>query len=144
MRGLIFVFSFQLGISVASAQQAATATAGGAKASVTFVAPASGPNCAAQTTVPLGAAMPAMERGFSRAVTRVGSPLASLRHRLAQRALIRAQARAAAAEAAASRVHVFSVLHGPQAGVGIQGSGVREETAEPSCAVDQLPTPVKE
>lgn len=139
MRGLIFVFSVQCSVfSVASAQQAATATAGGARASATLAAPFA-PEGEPRCSTPTVGAMPAMERGFSRAVTRVGSPLAALRRRFAQRALARAQARAVAAEAAASRVHVFSVVHGPAAaGVALQ------ETAEPNCAMDPLPTPVKE
>lgn len=59
-----------------------------------------------------------VERGHAKTVSRVGSPLATLRHRLAQRALARAQVRAIMAEAAATRQHASHVSHGSPAVMG--------------------------
>lgn len=73
-----------------------------------------------------------VERGHSRTVNRVGSPLASLRHRLAQRALARAQVRAAAAEAAATRLRsTHSTVGTPVAGEADCSVGVENFPALP-------------
>jgi hypothetical protein len=102
------------GGAVAKSQTTATAQAGKATASaVTLPTPpadqaASETNCAAPVETSF------IRRGYSRAVTTVGSPLAAIRLRFAERMLARASARHASASAAASRVSSSSRAVGPQ------------------------------
>lgn len=72
-----------------------------------------------------------VERGHSKAVSRVGSPLATLRHRLAQRALARAQLRAIIAEASATRQHASHSSHGTPTVMGEADCSTGEVTSLP-------------